>query len=63
MRHCFSKAMEGVDLDSFLLNFVLSNPMVDSALMSLQSVDDVNWTNAVSDDVDGRFDLGEIYKR
>ena len=63
MRHCFGKEMEGVDLDSFLLNFVLSNPMVDSALMSLQSVDDVNWTNAVSDDLGGRLDLGEIYRR
>ena len=63
MRHCFSKEMEGVDLDVFLLNFVLSNPLVDSALMSLQSAEDVNWTNAVSDDLDGRLDLREIYKR
>ena len=63
MRHCFVKEMEGVDLDRFLLNFVLSNPMVDSALMSLQSVEDVTWTNTVSDDVDGRLDLREIYSR
>ena len=63
MRHCFGKEMEGVDLDSFLLNFVLSNLNVDCALMSLKNVDDVNWTNAVSDDVDGRLDLGEIYRR
>ena len=63
MRHCFRKEMEGVDLDGFLLNFVLSNPLVDSALMSLQSAEDVNWTNAVSDDLDGRLDLREIYKR
>ena len=55
--------MVGVDLDGFLLNFVLSNPLVDSALMSLQSAEDVNWTNAVSDDLDGRLDLREIYKR
>ena len=63
MRHCFGKEMEGVDLDSFLLNFVLSNPMVDTALMSLQSVEDVTWTNAVSDDIGARLDLGEIYRR
>ena len=63
MRHCFGKEMEGVDLDGFLLNFVLSNPMVDSALMSLKSVEDVTWANAVSDDVDARLDLREIYKR
>ena len=63
MRRCFGEEMEGVDLDSFLLNFALSNPMVDTALMSLQSVEDVNWTNAVSDDIDARLDLREIYKR
>lgn len=63
MRHSFREEMEGVDLDSFLLNFALSNPLVDTALMSLQSVHDVNWTNAVSDDLDGRLDLREIYKR
>ena len=63
MRHCFTKKMEGVDLDGFLLNFVLSNPMVDSALMSLQSVEDVNWTNTVSDNLDARLDLQEIYNR
>ena len=63
MRRCFPKEMEGVDLDSFLLNYVLSNPLVDVALMSLQSLDDLGWTNAVSDAVDQRLDLRAIHGR
>ena len=55
--------MEGIDLDSFLLNYVLSNPLVDVALMSLQSVDDVEWTSAVSDDVEQRLDLQAVHGR
>ena len=63
MRQCFPKAMEGIDLDSFLLNYVLSNPLVDVALMSLQSLDDVSWTHAVSDGVGARLDLRDIHRR
>ena len=63
MQRCFPTQMEGVDLDSFLLNYVLSNPLVDVALMSLQSVDDVEWTNAVSDDVEQRLDLQAVHGR
>ena len=63
MRQCFPKEMAGIDLDSFLLNYVLSNPLVDVALMSLQSPDDVTWTNAVSDGVDERLDLQAIHRR
>ena len=44
--------MADVDVDSFLLNYSISNPLVNVALMSLQSIDDVDWTNAVSDNVD-----------
>ena len=63
MQRCFPTQMEGVDLDSFLLNYVLSNSFVDVALMSLQSLDDVEWTNAVSDDVDQRLDLRAVHGR
>ena len=63
MQQCFPKEMEGVDLDSFLLNYVLSNPLVDVALMSLQNLDDVEWTNATSDRVDMRLELREIHRR
>ena len=63
MKHCFPNEMADVDVDSFLLNYSLSNPMVNVALMSLQSVDDVDWTNAVSDNVDARLDLRAIHGR
>lgn len=63
MQQCFPTQMEGVDLDSFLLNYVLSNPLVDVALMSLQSLNDVEWTNAVSDDLDQRLDLRTVHGR
>ncbi len=63
MQQCFPTEMKGVDLDSFLLNYVLSNPLVNVALMSLQSLDDVAWTNTVSDSVDQRLDLGAVHGR
>ena len=55
--------MADVDVDSFLLNYSISNPMVNVALMSLQSINDVDWTNAVSDNVDARLDLQAIHGR
>ena len=62
-RHCFPTEMAAVDVDSFLLNYSLSNPLVDVALMSLQNVADVDWTNAVSDDVAARLNLQAIHGR
>ena len=55
--------MANVDVDSFLLNYSLSNPLVNVALMSLQSLDDVDWTNAVSDNVGARLDLQAVHGR
>lgn len=63
MQRCFPTQMEGIDLDGFLLNYVLSNPLVDVALMSLQNLDDVEWTNTVSDNVDQRLDLQSVHGR
>ena len=63
MRLSFPAKMADVDLDSFLLNYVLSNSLVDVALMSLQSVEDVEWTNAVSDNVSARLNLKEVHRR
>lgn len=63
MKHCFPNEMADVDVDSFLLNYSISNPLVNVALMSLQSVDDVDWTNAVSDNGDGRLDLRAVHGR
>ncbi len=63
IQHCFPNVMADVDVDSFLLNYALSNPMVNVALMSLQSTNDVDWTRAVSDNVDARLDLRAIHGR
>ena len=63
IKQCFSDEMAAVDVDSFLLNYSLSNPKVNVALMSLQSNEDVDWTNAVSDDVNARLNLRAIHGR
>ena len=62
MRRSFPKELADADLDAFLLNYALSNPLVDCALMSLGSDADATWTNAVSDDVDGRLDLRALHR-
>jgi hypothetical protein len=61
MRQCFPQEAQNLDLDAFLLNYVLSNPLVNVALMSLQSTADVEWTNAVSDRVEDRLDLKALH--
>ncbi len=63
IQHCFPTEMADADIDRFLLNYSLSNPLVDVALMSLQSVADVEWTTAVSNDVAARLDLRAIHGR
>jgi len=63
MHRCFPNDMANINMDSFLLNYSLSNPLIDVALMSLQSIDDVQWTNAVSDDVEARLDLRTLHGR
>ena len=63
MHHSFPGQIAEAEIDSFLLNYVLSNPLVDVALMSLQSSNDIIWTNAVSDATDTRIDLQKIHGR
>ena len=63
MKHCFPSEMADVDVDSFLLNYSISNPLVNVALMSLQSIGDVDWTNAVSNNIDARLDLRAVHGR
>ncbi|MBT5531522.1 hypothetical protein HOK31_00590 [Candidatus Poribacteria bacterium] len=62
MRRSFPTELADVDIDAFLLNYALSNALVDCALMSLASEADATWTNAVSDDVDGRMDLRALHR-
>ena len=62
MRRSFPKELADADIDAFLLNCALSNPLVDCALMSLGSKADIEWINAVSNDVDARIDLRRLHK-
>ncbi|MBR54525.1 hypothetical protein CMK19_12250 [Candidatus Poribacteria bacterium] len=57
MRQSFPEQTKTLELNTFLLNYVLSNPLVNVALMSLQSIEDVEWTNTVSDRISDRLDL------
>ena len=57
MQQCFPEQTKTLELNTFLLNYVLSNPLVNVALMSLQSIEDVEWTNTVSDRISDRLDL------
>ena len=62
MRRAFPKETADIDLDRFLLNYALSNPLVDTALMSLRSEAEAEWADAVSNDIDARFDLRAVHR-
>ncbi|MBM3214331.1 aldo/keto reductase [Candidatus Poribacteria bacterium] len=51
----------GGDVEAFLLNYVLSNPFVHVALLSLQSREDVDRACRVSDDLALRLDLKALH--
>ena len=57
MQQCFPEETKALELNKFLLNYVLSNHLVNVALMSLQSMKDIEWTSAVSDRISDRLDL------
>ena len=63
MEQCFPEFSAANDLESFLLNYTLSNPLVDSALMSLQSVEAVDACAGVSDDIRSRIDIRAVHGR
>ena len=62
MEAAFPGQFEGIEWEPFLLNVALSNPLVDTALMSLASRDAVAWTNAVSDDESARLDIRALHR-
>jgi len=62
MRRAFPETA-GWDFESFLLNFVLSNPVVDVALAGMRRPEEVERNNAVSDDVARRIDLEALHVR
>ena len=63
MKQCFPEFAATNDLESFLLNYTLSNPLVDSALMSLQSFAAVDTCARVSDDEESRLDIRAVHGR
>jgi aryl-alcohol dehydrogenase-like predicted oxidoreductase len=62
MRESFP-ALADADLDGFLLNYVLSNPLVDVALVGMRRVEEVERNDALSDDAARRLDMAGIHYR
>jgi aryl-alcohol dehydrogenase-like predicted oxidoreductase len=63
MRHSFPEVAARLPLDCFLLNFVLSNPLVDVALVGMRRPEEVEANNALSDDEASRLDLAALHVR
>ncbi len=55
--------LASADLEGFLLNYVLSNPLVDVALVGMRRREEVDRNNALSDDVGRRLDLAFAHQR
>jgi uncharacterized protein len=51
------------DLDGFLLNYNLSNPLLDVVLVGMRRVEEVERNAALSDAVDRRLDLRALHHR
>jgi hypothetical protein len=52
-----------LDVGRLLLNYVLSDPYVDVALVGMRELRFVEWNNEISDDVAGRIDLANLHDR
>jgi aryl-alcohol dehydrogenase-like predicted oxidoreductase len=63
MRRSFPPQMNDVDLNGLLLNYVLSNPLIDVALVGMRRVEEVETNNALSDDRERRLDLATLHVR
>jgi predicted aldo/keto reductase-like oxidoreductase len=55
--------IDAQEVGKLLLNYVLSDPYVDVALIGMRDPHLVEINNAISDDVDSRLDLAEIHYR
>ncbi len=51
------------DLTAFLLNYVLSNPLLDVALIGMRRASEVEQNNALSDNTALRLDLEQVHTR
>jgi len=63
MRAAFGDATAGLDLDAFCLNYVLSNPLVDVALVGMRRPEEADRNAAISDAAARRFDLAALHHR
>jgi aryl-alcohol dehydrogenase-like predicted oxidoreductase len=55
--------LEGADLSGFLLNYVLSNPFVDVAIIGMRRAAEVEANAALSDETARRLDLAQVHDR
>jgi len=62
MRASFPQ-LAGAHLDTFLLNYVLSNPFIDVALIGMRRAQEVEQNNSVSDNTALRLDLEQVHNR
>lgn len=62
MRRSFSQ-LEGADLDGFLLNYNLSNPLLDVVLVGMRRAEEVERNIALVDDTDARVDPEDLHVR
>jgi aryl-alcohol dehydrogenase-like predicted oxidoreductase len=63
LRRSFPEVGGELLLDRFLLNFVLSNPLIDVALVGMRRPEEVEANNALSDDTSARLDLVDLHVR
>jgi hypothetical protein len=52
-----------LDVGKLLLNYVLSDPYVDVALIGMREPRFVDLNNAISDDVSSRLELAQVHER
>ena len=62
MKRAFPQLSEA-DLGAFLLNYVLSNPFVDVAIIGMRRAAEVDRNNAISDNTAARLDLAAVHDR
>jgi aryl-alcohol dehydrogenase-like predicted oxidoreductase len=62
MKRAFPELSEA-DLGAFLLNYVLSNPFVDVAIIGMRRAEEVERNNAISDKTAMRLDLAQAHDR
>jgi aryl-alcohol dehydrogenase-like predicted oxidoreductase len=55
--------IDSLEVGRLLLNYVLSDPYVDVALIGMRDPKLVDVNNAISDDIEARLDLAEIHYR